>query len=171
LSSLIRPHIRVLDIGTGAGFPGIPLKIYAPNIHVTAVDAVSKKIIFLRQLCRLLELRDVECVGRRIEQLALCSPSLSQTGENRENQIPVPKNSFDLVVSRAVGTVPYLLELTRPFLAPDGYVLLQRGHKGKQEIANQTRVLQKTGFQVSNTIEVHFSFFEFPRYLIVFRQR
>lgn len=82
----------------------------------------------------------------------------------------VPKNAFDIVVSRAVGTIPDLLELTRPFLAPEGHVLLQRGHKGKQEIADHTLFLQETGFQVSNTIAVHFSFFEYPRYLIVLRR-
>lgn len=171
LSSLIRPHIRILDIGTGAGFPGIPLKIYAPNIHITAVDSVSKKVIFLRQLCRLLELHDVECVASRIEPLASPSSSPSKAGRNRESQLTISKNSFDVVVSRAVGTIPYLLELMRPFLAHDGHVILQRGRNGKQEIFDQTRFLQQTGFQVRNMIEVHFSFFEYPRYLMVFRQR
>jgi len=161
----------LLDIGTGAGFPGIPLKIYTPNIHVTAVDSVSKKVMFLRQLCRLLKLRDVECVASRIEDLAPCSSSaFSKAGKKKENQATVPENSFDLVVSRAVGAVSYLLELARPFLAPDGCVLLQRGRNGKQEISAHTRFLQEAGFQVVNIIEVVFSFFEYPRYLAVFRQ-
>jgi 16S rRNA (guanine527-N7)-methyltransferase len=171
LSSLIRPHIRILDIGTGAGFPGIPLKIYAPDIYITAVDTVSKKVIFLRQLCRLLELHDVECVASRIEHLAFPPSSPWKPGETREKQLTVRKNSFDVVVSRAVGTIPYLLELAKPLLAPDGHVILQRGRNGKQEIFDQTHVLQETGFQVRTMIEVRFSFFEYPRYLMVFRQK
>lgn len=160
--------MRMLDIGTGAGFPGIPLKIYAPNIHVTAVDAVLKKIIFLRQLCRLLKLQNVECVACRMEVLTSCSPTLLEVEAYRENQISVPKNSFDIVISRAVGTIPYLLKLTKPFLAPDGHVLLQRGRKGKQEIADHISFLQEIGFQLHDMITIPFSFLEHPRYLTVF---
>lgn len=155
LSSVIRPQIRLLDIGAGAGFPGIPLKIYNPTMYLTAVDAASKKIIFLRQLCRALDLQNVKCVAARLEPQVSCVSSL-------------PGHSFDVIVSRAVGSIPYLLELAAPFLAPGGYVLLQRGHIGKQEISDDPRLLWETGFQVVKIAEVNFSFFTYPRNLIIF---
>jgi 16S rRNA (guanine527-N7)-methyltransferase len=170
LSSLIRPNIRLLDIGTGAGFPGIPLKIHNPSIRLTAVDSVSKKIVFLRQLSRLLDLQNIECVASRIEPLATRSSCLPTAKQKKAKSATVPENSFDLIVSRAVGAIPYLLELAEPFLAPTGCILLQRGRNGKQEICNDTNFFQETGFQVMNTIEVNFSFFNYPRYLIMFRQ-
>lgn len=171
LSSLIRPQIQLLDIGTGAGFPGIPLKIYLPDIHITAVDSVSKKILFLRHLCRSLHLQDVECLASRIEDLAVSSSSFPQAHKNDGISKRVLEKSFEVIVSRAVGTISYLLGLAKPFLASGGHVLLQRGHNGKQEIADQVVLFREAGFQVIDMIEVCFSFFHHPRYLILFRQR
>jgi 16S rRNA (guanine527-N7)-methyltransferase len=170
LSSLIRSRIRLLDIGAGAGFPCIPLKIYTPDIYVTAVDAVSKKMVFLRHLCRLLQLRDVECVASRVESHSPLSSSLPETSNNKEMQRVVPEKSFDIIVSRAVGTIPDLLELAEPFLGPDGHILLQRGRNGKREISDHAIFLQEKGFQIVDVIKVMFSFFNYPRYLTLFRK-
>ncbi len=101
----------------------------------------------------MLDFQDVECVAARMEYLSIHSASFS----------------FDVIVSRAVGAVPYLLKLAKPFLAPGGHVLLQRGHNGKQELSNHTAFFQEIGFQIANIIEVNFSFFNYPRYLIMFR--
>jgi 16S rRNA (guanine527-N7)-methyltransferase len=166
LSALLRPHIRVLDIGAGAGFPSIPLKIYFPDIQVTAVDAVAKKIGFVRHLCRVLQLQNVDCVTARLEQAA--SPSYSETSHAKATPHSVPAQSFDLIVSRAVGTIPYLLELAAPWLAPQGHILLQRGHHGRHELAEQTIVLQNQRFQLVQRIEISFSFCTYPRYLLIF---
>jgi 16S rRNA (guanine527-N7)-methyltransferase len=166
LSSLLRPYIRVLDIGTGAGFPSLPLKIYLPDIQVTAVDAVAKKIGFVRHLCRVLQLQDVDCVTVRLEQTA--NSSYSETSYAKATPPVVPARSFDLIVSRAVGTIPYLLELAAPLLAPQGHILLQRGHHGHHELVAQTIVLQNQGFQLVQRIEVPFSFCTYPRYLLIF---
>ena len=124
-------------------------------MHVTAVDAVAKKIVFLRQVCRLLALQDVECVAGRVDPQ---SPGLSS----------LPEHAFDVIVSRAVGSIPYLLKLAAPFLASGGYVVLQRGHTGKQEISDDPGLLQETGFQVVKIVAVNFSFFTYPRNLIIF---
>jgi 16S rRNA (guanine527-N7)-methyltransferase len=166
LSSLLRSHIRVLDIGTGAGFPSLPLKIYLPDIQVTAVDAVAKKIGFVRHLCRVLQLQDVDCVAARLEQIV--GSSSSETGHAKATPPGVPAQSFDLIVSRAVGTIPYLLELAAPWLAPQGHILLQRGHHGHHELVEQTIVPQNQRFQLVQRIEVPFSFFTYPRYLLIF---
>jgi 16S rRNA (guanine527-N7)-methyltransferase len=150
-SACIRPGITLLDLGTGAGFPGLPLKIYEPAIALTAVDAVSKKISFVRQLCRGLKFQDVTCIAGRIEALT-------------------PSATFDLIVSRAVGDSPYLLRLASPFLAPDGQVLLQRGQAARQELVEQEAEFRTLGFYIADLHEVCLSFCEHPRYLVVFRK-
>lgn len=138
-------------MGTGAGFPGIPLKIYEPSMTLTVVDAVSKKISFVRQLCRILKLQDVTCIAARLEALP-------------------PSANFDVIVSRAVGAPPYLLRLAVPLLAPDGHVLLQRGQHAREEFAEQEDDVRTLGFYVADRHEVCLSFCEHPRYLVVFRK-
>jgi len=164
LAKVIRPDSRLLDIGAGAGFPGIPLKIYQPDLHVTAVDAVAKKIVFLRQICRLLDLQGVDCVAARLEPQSPDAAARAQPGQ----RVVAPEQAFDVVVSRAVGAIPYLLQLAAPFLAANGQVLLQRGHADRQAIATNPPWLRESGFQAVKIVTVNFSFCEHPRDLILF---
>lgn len=122
---------------------------------MTVVDAVSKKVMFLRHLCRVLSLQDVTCVASRVEQIAACHPSSS------------PQNCFDLIVARAVGSIPDLLCLAAPFLAPEGSLLLQRGHHVPQEIQEHETSFRAAGFQVIEVVPVRFSFLTHPRYLVI----
>lgn len=139
------------------------MKIYYPALRVVAVDAVAKKVMFLRHLCRLLELQDVECLASRVVPLSSSSrKNVSQTPQDS----PLQKEKFNVAVSRAVGTVPYLIGLARAFLEPDGYILIQRGRYGKQELTDHALFFQETDFQIVDMIEVNFSFFDYPRYLM-----
>lgn len=142
---------HLLDIGTGAGFPGVPLKIYFPQMRLTLVDAVSKKILFLRHLCRQLRLSEVNCLSARLPTSEL------------------PAGSFDLIVSRAVGALQELLLLAVPLLAPDGAILLQRGKEGLQEVEHCRDFLQAQGLSLVESKELRFSFLDYPRYLLTFR--
>ena len=81
----------VADVGTGAGFPGVPLRIIEPSMHLTLLDALNKRVEFLKEVCGDLVLADVECVHARAEEFA---------ADRRE--------SFDLVTSRAVAALPLL---------------------------------------------------------------
>lgn len=148
VSGVIRPNVRLLDMGTGAGFPSLPLKIYEPSLHVTAVDAVAKKIAFVRQLCRSLQFPDVTGVAGRIEEVSL-------------------QPSFEVIVSRAVGALDYIAGLAAPWLAPTGKMLFQRGHQAPQEVGEHADALQALGLQVESLHEVRLSFFTHPRYLVI----
>ena len=160
------PQSRLLDIGAGAGFPGIPLKIYYPEMPVVAVDAVAKKIMFLRQLCRVLGLEHVECMTVRLNPSSLTP---RQDDKSRQQDSLLQRRYFDLIVARAVGPIPRLIELAAPFLAPHGHIILQRGRDGKHEVREHQAFLQDSGFHLVEMIEVTFSFFTYPRYLMLFR--
>lgn len=155
-TSVVQSPCRVLDIGSGAGFPGIPLKIYDPALHITAVEATTKKVMFLRHLCRSLALQSVVCLATRLDPAAPSSTVL-------------PDSPFDVIVSRAVGTVPLLLSLAQPLLSPTGYILLQRGREGRQEFETYAPLFREYKLQPIEIHAINFSFLTSPRYLLVLR--
>jgi len=104
------PGLRLLDMGSGAGFPAIPIKIAYPGIAVTLVESVKKKASFLRHVIRTLQLRDAEILDIRTEEL-----SISRHG------------SYDVVTARAFADMERALEAGAPFLKPGGLVVLSRG--------------------------------------------
>ncbi len=163
LAPVIPPQSRILDIGTGAGFPGIPLKLYHPDLHVTLLDAVEKKIMFLRHLCRSLGLERTECLAVRLP-----SSADSKTSQSLPDRLT--SNRFDVIVSRAVGTVPLLIDLACPFLAPDGHIVLQRGKQGRQESEEQQKLFERAGLHMVSLIDIPLSFLEHPRYLLILRR-
>jgi len=108
---------KLLDIGSGAGFPGIPLKIVMPELEVTLLDSVQKKVFFMRDVIRRLRLNGVESICGRAEDI--------------DNG--VPRGRFDLVVSRAVAKIQGLLELCVPYINENGRIVLMRGKRGFEE--------------------------------------
>src|SRR5207302_2443348 len=100
-----KPGVRLLDIGSGAGFPGIPLKIVRPGWQVTLLEATGKKVAFLRHIIEALQLEGIVAIQGRAEELA----------HEREYRA-----AFDLVTARAVASLPVLLEYAAPFCRPGG---------------------------------------------------
>jgi len=117
IAPFIIENSKVLDIGSGGGFPGIPLKIIKPSLKVILLDSVQKKVFFMRDVIRKLGLEEIEAVCGRAED-----PS---------NE--VPRDCFDFVVSRAVGEIESLLKLSIPYLRGEGKMILMRGKKGLEE--------------------------------------
>lgn len=151
-SPLLKPSARMLDIGAGAGFPGIPLKIFFPELRLTTVDAVAKKVMFLRQICRTLALPHVECLALRLGE-----PSAASV---------LPLAAFDVIVSRAVGALPHVIALAQPYLAPDGVCLFQRGQHAPQEVQEHAEEIRRSGSRLINVQPISLSFLEHPRYLV-----
>jgi len=107
---------RVLDAGSGGGFPGIPLKIANPSLSVTLIDASRKKISFLKQILRTLELTAIEAIQGRFEALS-------------------PPPVFDVVVSRAVSDLSTFLRMAAPLLAEDGMLITFKTKSAATEMA------------------------------------
>lgn len=130
LLPLLQGEERLLDIGSGGGFPCIPLKLAAPGLQVVSVDAVQKKIAFQRHVARLLGLQGFAAEHLRVEQL----PSH-----------PLGKGGFDLVVSRAFAALEQFAALALPCLAPGGRIIAMKGAEGEKELAQSSAALAALG--------------------------
>jgi 16S rRNA (guanine527-N7)-methyltransferase len=117
---VLRPDARIIDIGAGAGFPGVPIKIAWPSVHLTLLEATAKKTAFLSALVSELALSDTVVLTGRAEDLA------------HDAQL---RGSFDLVLARAVAALPALLELTLPFARIGGRVVTPKGARVDDEVA------------------------------------
>lgn len=109
---------KVIDVGTGAGFPGIPLKIICPAIQLTLVESVGKKTEFCKQVVTSLGLEKVEILQLRAEDVG---------------QMPQYREKFDLAVARAVASLPILSEYLLPLVKVGGHVIAQKGENGPAE--------------------------------------
>lgn len=124
-----RPQ-KAIDIGAGAGFPSIPLKICFPHIEMTIADSLKKRITFLREVAGVLGLNDIHFVHERAEQLA-------RMKDHRE--------SYDIVVARAVARMPVLAELCLPFAKVGGTFIAMKGSTGLEEKAEAEKAFSLLG--------------------------
>jgi len=133
----LAPHVpetgRLLDIGSGAGFPALPLKIVKPCLDVVSVDAVAKKIMFQRHVARALRLEKFMAVHGRVEACL---------------EAPGFENKFDLITARAVGRLVLLLRLAGPLLKSGGQLVAMKGPEGLDELAECREQLVVEGWSV-----------------------
>ena len=126
----------VADVGTGAGFPGLPLRIVEPSIRLTLLDAQNKRIEFLKEVCDDLALADVECVHQRAEEFA---------ADRRE--------SLDLVTSRAVAALPSLCELCLPLVKVGGYFVAMKSVDAGAELDAAAHAIEVLGGAVERVAD------------------
>jgi len=110
---------RLIDIGSGAGFPSIPLKIIHPHLQITIVDSLNKRIQFLKYITSELNLTDVQCIHSRAEDAA---------------RMPLHRDQYDLATARAVARLNVLSELCLPFVRPGGHFIAMKGADAAGEI-------------------------------------
>lgn len=141
----------VIDVGTGAGFPGIPLKIYRPSIKLTLLDSLNKRIKFLSLVTEEIGLDNVECIHARAEEGA----------RNR-----LLRESFDIAVSRAVARLPVLAEYCIPFVKKGGTFAALKGMRFSEEADEAKNALKVLGGSEAECVEVKLPYIEDKRAVI-----
>lgn len=137
LCSFLELHGKALiDVGSGAGFPGLPLKIIEPDLKLTLLDSHQKRVTFLDELCQRLGFSDVSCIAARAEEAA-----------------PDIGGSFDIAVSRAVARLNILCELCMPFVHVGGFFVAMKGPDCSQELEEAGNAVSVLGGRLERVCE------------------
>ena len=126
---------KVIDVGCGAGFPGVPLKIACPDMQLTLLDSLGKRMHWLETVLPTLGVKATCITARAEEAVTTC------------------RESYDFATSRAVARLPILLELTAPYVKVGGAVLAMKGAAAKEELAQSQKAIQTLGLQLERVQE------------------
>jgi 16S rRNA (guanine527-N7)-methyltransferase len=148
----LRPEGKLIDIGSGAGFPGLPLKITCPSLKVTLVESIGKKVEFCRHIVERLRLEAVEVFHDRAERLG---------------HQDVHRQTYDWAVARAVAALPVLAEYDLPFLRLGGRAIIMKGETGPAEAHTAEGALQILGGRVAQLIPLELPQIVETRYLVL----
>ncbi len=147
-----RPDFNIIDIGTGAGFPGVPLQILFPQAKLVLIEPTTKKTAFLHYITSKLELENVEVLNSRAEEAA---------------HLPLYREQFALVLSRAVALLPTLVELTLPFCRIGGKFIAHKKGEIDQEINRAEKAIAAMGGKLDQIRKIELDAFDEVRYLII----
>lgn len=151
----LRNANNIIDVGTGAGFPGIPLKIMAPDKNVVLLDSLNKRINFLNEVISKLKLTKIEAIHGRAEEF-------SRKAEFREK--------FDIAVSRAVANMTLLSELCIPYVRVDGYFMALKGPAVENELNEAKNAIATLGGKLEDIIKVEIEDTDLQHNLVVVRK-
>lgn len=149
-------RFKVIDVGTGAGFPGIPLKIVFPNISVVLLDSLNKRVNFLNEVISKLQLTDITAMHGRAEDFA-------QNKEYRE--------SFDLCVSRAVANLATLSEYCLPFVKKNGRFISYKSEKVSEEFEVSGKAISVLGGEYENQVTFELPDSDIYRNLFIIKKK
>lgn len=155
MPDLSEKKYKLIDIGTGAGFPGIPLKIVFPNLEVTLLDSLNKRINFLNEVINKLELKNIEAVHGRAEDYA-------KPDKLREK--------YDICVSRAVANMAVLSEYCIPFVKQGGYFAAYKSDKAAEEFESAMEAIDILGGKYEKQVEFYLPFSDIYRNIILIRK-
>ena len=148
-------NAKIIDIGSGAGFPGIPLKLAEPTINLTLLEATGRKVAFLKELCTALGI-DAECMHARAEEAA-------HIGEMRE--------SYDIAVSRAVAKLDMLCEICLPFVRVGGVLLAMKGADVFNELEEASSAITALGGELESIANYLIPTTEITHTVVIIRKR
>jgi 16S rRNA (guanine527-N7)-methyltransferase len=147
-----RPDFDIVDVGTGAGFPGLPLKIVFPRLRLVLIEPTAKKTAFLHHIIDKLQLGNVEVLNTRAEEAA---------------HMPLYRDQFALALSRAVAPLPTLVELTLPFCRVGGRFVAQKKGEIAGEIRKAEKAIAALGGKLGQIKKIELEEFADTRYLII----
>lgn len=146
---------KIIDVGTGAGFPGIPIKILCPEIHIVLLDSLNKRINFLNEVIDRLELSDIKAIHGRAEDY----------GRNIDY-----REKFDIAVSRAVAELNVLSEYCIPFVKKGGYFIALKGPSALEEMDKSNKSIKILGGILNSVIEVNIENTDLKHNLVVIKK-
>jgi len=146
------PPQHLVDVGTGAGFPGLPLKILYPSTRVTLIESVGKKAMFCEHMIRLLSLENVQVIKARAEEIG---------------QRPADREAYDCAVARAVASMNVLSEYLLPLVRVGGMMLAQKGETGPAEAQSAEKEMKLLGGKLQQIIQVNLPGVPDDRYLVI----
>ncbi len=149
------PDFSMIDVGSGAGFPGLPLKIAQPDIQLALLESTAKKTTFLRHVVNTLHLRDVTVLTARAEEAG---------------RQALHREQYDVAVARAVSSLPVLAEYTLPFVKLDGIMVAQKGRHPAKEVEAASKALDILGGEINQILHVAVPGLEAPRHLIIIQK-
>ena len=150
-TGLIRDNMKILDLGTGGGFPGVPLKLYKKDLDISLVDSLNKRIVFLNKAIEELNLKNIKAIHARAEELAFDK-------DYREK--------FQLVTSRAVARLRTLLECALPFVEVGGYFIAMKGPEYNEEIKEVSNTFNILGGKLIEVMEINLPL-DIKHYLLI----
>ena len=151
----IKNGMKVIDVGTGAGFPGIPIHIYYPEIQLTLLDSLQKRIKFLQEVYHHIEIETVQYEHGRAEDFG--------------NNIKF-REKYDIALARAVAELSTLCEYCLPFVKIGGYFICQKGPNVDEELKNAQKALKTLGGEVIERIDVKLPFRDINHNIIVIKK-
>lgn len=138
-SDLFKENTSLIDVGTGAGFPGLPLKIFYPSLKLTLLDSLNKRVKFLQLVVDELGLKDVEVIHARSEEAA----------RNKKY-----REKFDLATARAVARLPIICEYCLPFVKDGGTFIALKGRQYEEEATQAQKAIKVLGGEISDIMPV-----------------
>lgn len=146
---------KIIDVGTGGGFPGIPIKIIKPDTEVVLLDGLNKRLVFLNEVIDRLGLQNISTVHGRAEEL----------GRKREY-----RETFDIAVSRAVASLNTLSEYCLPFVKVGGYFIAMKGPDVDEEILQSQKAIEKLGGEIERRIDITLPFSDITHNLLLIKK-